>query len=304
LGLFMTGITGGMGGAVAGAKLLKLDAQKTAWAIGSAAAQAAGIRVVHGTDATPLMPGVAARAGVTSALLAAAGFTANEGSIEGAKGFAEVFAAPANLDVAVEGLGQRFELATLTYKPYPCGIVAHPSIDACLELAHRPGFNAGAIERVELQVHPVTLKLTGLRAPRTGMQSHNSVYHWAAAALIRAKAGIAEESDEAVADPAIRTLAEKVTATADASMGMDQCIVFAHMADGQVLESRVEHCRGSTARPMTDAELDEKFLAQSQNILDETTRGIVLQRTRGIESLGAIGDLTRLCVPQKKRHIQ
>jgi 2-methylcitrate dehydratase PrpD len=301
LGLFMTGLTGGIGGAVAGAKLLGLDAQKTAWAIGSAAAQAAGIRVVHGSDATPLMPGVAARAGVTSALLAAAGFTANESSIEGAKGFADVFARSANLGIAVEGLGQRFELATLTYKPYPCGIVAHPAIDACLDLARRPGFDAAAIRQLDLKVNPVTLTLTGLRRPKTGMQSHNSVYHWAAAALLRGKAGIAEESDEAVADPVIIALAERVVAEADTGMAMDQCTATLHMWDGSTLETRIEHCRGSMARPMTDDELDKKFRAQALHVLDEAGSGRVLQLIRAIETLEDIRDLTRLCVPAARR---
>ena len=71
--------------------------------------------------------------------------------IEGAKGFAVSFARQPNLDAAVDNLGQVFEVSTLAYKPYPSGVVIHPIIDACLEIANSNAFDAAQIERIELE---------------------------------------------------------------------------------------------------------------------------------------------------------
>ena len=104
-------------------------------------------------------PGHTARCGLMSALLAARGFTCSDTMIEGEKGFGVSFAANPNMDVAVENLGKAFEISTLAYKPYPCGFVVHPVIDACLDLARANPFNAEDIARVELTVCALAAKL-------------------------------------------------------------------------------------------------------------------------------------------------
>jgi 2-methylcitrate dehydratase PrpD len=299
IGLFMTGIVGGIGSAVAAGKLLELTEQQLRWAIGTAAAQAAGIRVVHGSDSTSFMPGTAARAGVTAALLAHEGFTSSSTSIEGARGLADVFAAPPNLAAALHELGNTFELSTLTYKPYPCGIVAHPIIDACLELIAMPGYGLQNIRRVDLLVNPVAIQLTGLRHPKTGMQSHNSLFHWAAAALIFGKAGLDEESDECVHDPAVGRLRETIVAEVDQTLAMDQCEAKITMQDGKVLQVRIEHCRGSVMRPLSDGELDIKFLSQSSKLLGEARAAEVLADCWNIDSLVSMAGFTGRCMPSR-----
>jgi 2-methylcitrate dehydratase PrpD len=132
--LFMTGITGGIAAAVAAAKLLGLDSLGMKHAIGVAAAQAAGIRETHGTMASSFVPANASRAGLFSAFLAEKGFTSGTRGIEGTKGFANVFGVPANLNALIDGLGSDFELLLNLSKPYPCGVLIHPAIDACLEI--------------------------------------------------------------------------------------------------------------------------------------------------------------------------
>lgn len=128
-----TGITAGIGAAVAAAKLLNLDAPRLQNAIGIALSQAAGFRVMHATMVSSLMPAQGAQTGLRAALLAERGFTASPVALEGTYGFLEVFAQQPHVASLADDLGERFEILRNTYKPYPCGIVIHPIIDACLQ---------------------------------------------------------------------------------------------------------------------------------------------------------------------------
>jgi 2-methylcitrate dehydratase PrpD len=117
VGLSTQGVLGALGAAAAAGKALGLDEQRMVWAIGIASALAAGHRETHATMAGHLVPANAARAGLEAALLAAAGFTCGEAALEGEKGFARVYAREPNAAAALDGLGARWEIEALTYKP-------------------------------------------------------------------------------------------------------------------------------------------------------------------------------------------
>jgi 2-methylcitrate dehydratase PrpD len=163
VGVSTQSILGVIGAAVASAKLLRLGEQQMVWAIGLATAQAAGHRETHATMSSHFVPANAARAGLVAGLLAAQDYTTGEAAIEGPKGFAGIFASEPNFAVATQGLGTSYEILANTYKPYPCGIVVHPSIDGCLDLVREHDIAADAIERVELTVDPLAIALCGIR---------------------------------------------------------------------------------------------------------------------------------------------
>ena len=110
------------------------------WALGLAATQAAGLREMFGSMAKAFHPGRSAQNGYAAALLAQAGFTAGERGIEGPRGFAAVQAAQYDLSKITTRLGVDFDLRANTYKPFPCGIVNHPTIDGCIQIhdEHHP----------------------------------------------------------------------------------------------------------------------------------------------------------------------
>lgn len=132
------------------------------WAIGLAVQQAAGTRSAHSSTASHLVSAHAARCGMIAAFMASKGYTCSEDTLESASGFAAVFASPPHLEAAVDRLGERYEITANAYKPYPAGIVNHAPIDACLQLAAEPGFDAAAVERVDLRVHPRVIQWRGL----------------------------------------------------------------------------------------------------------------------------------------------
>lgn len=284
LGVFTTGLAGAVGAAVACGRLLRLDVQRQTWAIGIAAVQANGLRVSHASMSGGLIPGQAARTGLTAALLAASGFDCSEAALEGRNGLLEVFAPGARASDLVAGLGEHFEMAELAYKPYPCGIVIHPSIDACLALA--PALAGEPIERVDLRVHPLALQLTGTRHPWHSMDCKVSLFHWAAAALLRQRAGLSEQTEDAARDPAIAALRERIHAQSDAAAARDEAFVDIRLATGRTLSHHVPHARGSRDRPMTDGELDAKFMALATPVLGPAGATELLDTCHALPDLG------------------
>ncbi len=271
LGLFMTGITGGIGAAAACARVLGLDVQRTLWAMGTAASQAGGLRATHTTMAAGLVPALGARAGLESALLARQGFDGPERVLEHPNGVLATLAPGSNSALALQGLGVSFELDELSYKPYPCGVVIHPIIDGCLALLPQlSGQSPGeSIERVSLEVHPLVLKLTGTRHPAHALACNASVYHWAAAALTRGRAGIAEASEAALHQHDIAALRDRIKALPRDDLARDEARVQVHLTSGRVLDMHIPHARGSRDRPLTDPELQAKLLAMATPVLGD-----------------------------------
>jgi 2-methylcitrate dehydratase PrpD len=284
LSLYITGITGPIGAAAALARALELDEDHATWALGLAAAQGAGTRSTHGSMAAFFVPAHAARCGTQAAQLASKGFTGSEATLEGDKGFVDVYAPGADLDLAVEGFGSRFELMANAYKPYPCGIVIHAAIDACLDLAAslKPG---DLIDSVRIAVHPLTMSLTDRPQPTSPIQAQISLQHWAAACLLQRAAGLAQGSQACIDDPAVAALRARVTGIGDAALARDEAVAEVTLADGRTLRSHVPHARGSLARPMTDLELDEKFLAQARTRLADDASRELLRRCRDVAAL-------------------
>ena len=173
-GWHITGSTGMLGAAAACARLLGLDAQQTAMALGIAASQPIGVREQFGSMTKPFHVGGAARAGLTSALMARHGYTASDRALEAPRGLMQTYSTKCDWSEITDGLGQRFEIAFNTYKPFACGIVIHPCIDGCVQLALANRLSAGDIERIELKVHPLVLELTGKTAPRTGSRASSA----------------------------------------------------------------------------------------------------------------------------------
>jgi 2-methylcitrate dehydratase PrpD len=288
LGFFVTGLSGPIGAAAAIGNLLEFDEQQMASAMGLAAAQSSGFRATHGSMAAFFIPAHAARGGVSAAMLASKGFTCTNNVLESARGFVDVFGRGGDLDHATRGLGEHFELLANAYKPYPSGIVVHPAIDACLEIAEQLEVK-GNIEAVHLKVHPLALELTGRRDPATPVEAQISLFHWASACLIQRAAGIAQLRQDCIDDPAVVALRAHIVAAADSTLQRDEAIAEVTLANGRVLRSHVAHARGSVARPMADDELDRKFESQAATVLSAKARTRLLQLCRNLAEVKSVG---------------
>lgn len=294
---YITGTAGVLGAAAALGRVLALDEQRMIWALGAAATQAAGLREMAGTMCKSFVHARAAQNGMLAALLAARDFTSSGQALEAPRGLIAVLAPEADPALVSAGLGEQYELRLNTYKPHACGVVCHPVIDGCIELRGRHALSAAHITEVALRVHPLALKLTGIRAPRTGLESKWSIYHSAAVALCDGAAAEAQYTDARVSDPTVTRVRERVVASEDPALRDDEAWVKLMLDDGRTLEIHVEHARGSVDNPMSDRDLDLKFGALAREALSAAQAERLLAACWAVEETGDVGALGRLAAP-------
>jgi 2-methylcitrate dehydratase PrpD len=240
------------------------------------------------------MPAQAAQTGLRAAFLAKAGFTSSPAALEGRYGYLSVFSEQPDLDALAGGLGERFEILRNTYKPYPCGIVIHPIIDACLELRQTYGLDASRIASVAISASPGAMILCNNRNPKDEMQAHVSLHHWSAVCFIRGTARIQDmDTDTAVKDPALVAFQDRVEATLDPNRAPDSAEVTVTMTDGTQYAVNIDHGIGSAARPMTNTELETKFAGMVVPVLGEARTSALIDQCWNLASSPDAGALAR-----------
>ena len=272
------------------AKILGLSVSEIAHAIGIAATQVVGLREMFGSHTKSFHPGRAAQCGLLAAFMAQGGYTSSDRALEAKRGWANVVGATKadvqqNLEkwlgiedntvgLARGGAG-RWEILRNSFKPFPCGIVAHPIIDACARLHQdlaKIGLIPSNIKTVVAKVHPLVLELTGKGEPQTGLEAKFSVYHGAACGLLFGKATPAEYEDGVVKDAQVIYLRDRIHALRSEKLAADQATVLLYLDDGQVLERHVDHAIGSIEVPMDDASLENKFIGQCAAVLGDDVK--------------------------------
>lgn len=296
-GWHITSTCGGFGAAAACGKLLKLDEQQMTWALGIAATQASGVTSVHGSMSKCFNMGHAARCGLSAALLARRNFTSSERGIEAPRGFGHVLSTKFEPDEITNRLGETWELSQNAYKPYPCGIVGHPIIDGCLDLRKAHGITPDAIERIELKVHPLVMRLMGNATPQDGLQTKLSVHHCAACAFVIGAVGVKQFTDACAGDPAVAALRARVVPAIDEAMAADAADVIVILKNGRRHHAFVAHATGSLERPMTDKDLEEKFKSLVEWGFSTCNAYDVIELLWSFDNINDAATLARTTVP-------
>jgi 2-methylcitrate dehydratase PrpD len=265
-GWHLTGTLGSIAAGVAAGRLLGLDPQRLTYAMGIAATQAGGMQQNRGTMCKSLHAGKAASNGVLAALLAERGFDSTQEIIEGKKGFARIYSDTAEPQHLVADLSKGWLIESNGHKPYACGVVLHPLIDAVIAIRNRDSIDANAVSEIALRVDPLVLSITGVVDPSTGLQSKFSAVHSAAVALIDGTAGTAQYSDAKATDPAIAALRRKVKPVADDTLRKDEAYAVI-VAGGKRHEAHIAHASGTAENPMSDAQIEAKFIANATPVI-------------------------------------
>jgi aconitate decarboxylase len=265
-------------------------------AIGLAATQVIGLREMFGSHTKSFHPGRAAQSGLMAAVLASNGYTSSLQALEAKRGWANVVSVSNNLDEQIDGLGKAWEITKNAYKPFPCGIVVHPVIDGCIQLHQElegRGASVSEIKSVHAKVHPLVLELTGKKTPQDGLQAKFSVFHGGAIGLVLGKAGPAQYEDYVVLSNEIVTVREKIDAAADESLAADETYITLTLHNGINLEKHVSHALGSLEVPMTDLQLEEKFIDQCLPVLGSEGAEQASKACWGLESSTDVGQTAR-----------
>ena len=277
-----------VGAAAAGAALLpELTPEATATALNLTAVQSSGLGVALGTMVKPLHFGRAAQVGIEAVLLSLSGYRATEDRIGGEAGMLAVLGAPSIPPAPWAGLGSRWQCVELQPKPYPCGVVSHPILDAGIA-AHEVLDGQDPVD-VHASVHPLVLELMGRTDPTTPLEAKLSAAHLLASALSVGRVDLATCAPALYEDAKIGTLRRAIVFSPDqvapgrAELSMEvggrtRCIV-------------VEDARGSLKRPLTDDEVRDKAVRNataylgSEGALRLADACLDPDRTRKVKSL-------------------
>ena len=295
-GWHVTRVLGVIGSTAACCRLIGLDPSRTASALGIAVSMASSVRQNFGTMTMALHVGLTARDAVHCALLAEAGFESDPGAMEGKYGFSQVFA---RCPIPALELGAHWELLSsgIIFKPYPCGAPTHAAVDAALALRTRIGADVSRISRIDCMVHPWNAMTLRTEDPVDTLQARVNLKYCVAAALLHGELGFRQFSDEALADPALHALMQKVSVRIADDLpdnGEFPAEVRIGASDGECLVERREVPPGGSTRPLGAAEIEAKFRSCSQLVLDRAAADRVVLAVDCFESLDDLGPLCEL----------
>ena len=293
-GWHITGTAGAFGAGAAAGKILGLDAERIVWTLGIAATAAAGLRGMFGSMCKNFHSGRAAENGLLAAFLAQQGFDSVPDGIGGPRCFAHVLGESPDLGAVVRDLGETYEITKNTYKAYPCGVVIHPVIDACVQIAATQGFDPESVASVEIRGNPFLIELTGRKTPTKTLEGKLSVFHSAAAALIARRVAEQEFADPFIRRRDVITLRDKVTVQPDAQIREDEAHVTVKLRDGRTLQQHVEHATGTAERPMTDRDIETKFRALCEPYLPASQITSLIDRCWNIADVPDAATLAQL----------
>lgn len=293
-GWYITGVTGSIGAAAAVGRVLGLDDARMVSALGLAAAQSCGTRGTHASMTCAYVPALAAQAGFTAAMMARAGFECGPAAVAGRNGVVEVIAPQADHAAICRDFGKHWEALGNACKPYPCGIVIHSAIDACLALVAEGKPKADDIAEVSFDVTPGALALCWRKLPDTALEAQVSLYHWLAATLIHGEATVAQAQIACIRDPRVRDLQSRIAATADPALAIDQARGTMRLRDGSSRTATIEHGIGSLINPMSDDALSAKFLQQARGVLSDDRARALLAASWNVRALGNVAELLAL----------
>jgi 2-methylcitrate dehydratase PrpD len=299
-----TATVGSLGAAAACAKLLRLDIQEIQWTLGIASSMASGIVSNFATMTKPLHAGLASRNGVLAARLAHSGFNANPMILSEHKGIYDAFSRDLPFGLRpFEELGSSFDLVErgIKIKPYPCGGLTHTAVDAVLRMRDQYKISPEVVQSIQVGVTQHVFNTISSSLPETGIQGKFSMPYILARSLIDGKLTLETFSEEAVRDPLVRSVAEKVEMKVDSDLretkeGGRPCKVTIHQMDGKTLSEQVEFPRGSRQVPLSSEELRMKFTECACRALDREATAQVAKLLDRLEDLDHLGPLFEILI--------
>jgi 2-methylcitrate dehydratase PrpD len=304
-GFHSTGTIGTFGAAASAARLLKLPARQIAHTLGIAASMSSGIRVNFGSMTKPLHAGRAAENGVTAVELASRGFTAGDDGLDGEWGFFTVMGGGADVPRIVGALGAPFSIVEpgVSFKPYPCGSLGHPTMDAMLTLVTAHDVKPDQVRAVRVRAGSNILEPLRYKTAKTELEAKFCLPFMMTSILLRRRAGIREFTDAFVSSAAVQAMMPRVATVFDREIearGFDKMrsIVEVDLTDGRTLtQASDERYRGSPDNPFTRADLHAKFTDCASLVLAPPQIARALELIESVERLANIRELSAALTP-------
>jgi 2-methylcitrate dehydratase PrpD len=300
-GFHTSGTFGTFGAMASAAKLLGLDADALANALAVVSSMSSGIRLNFGTMTKPLHVGRAAQNGVIAVELAARGHTGGRDALESPWGFFRVFTMSAGWDPSrlVGALGNPPSIVSpgVSLKPYPCGSLGHPSMDAMLKLVETHDVTPKQVKSIRFRAGSNILNPLRYPTAHNELEAKFCPAFMMASLVLRRKAGIHEFTDEFVRSAPVQEMMKKVTTVRDAAIearGFDRMrsIIEVDLTDGRTLvEEADERYRGGPEKPFTHEQLHGKFTDCASLVLRPDAIAETLERLESLEQVRNIREV-------------
>jgi len=292
-GFHTTGTIGTFASAAAAARLLQLEPRAVAHAMAIASSLSAGIRVNFGSMTKPLHAGRAAQNGIVAAVLASKGFTGGDDGLDGQWGFFQVAGGGADTARIAGALGRPYSIVNpgVSVKPYPCGSLSHPTMDAMLKLVVDNDVKPEQIKKIRVRAGSNILEPLRYKTAKTELEAKFCLPFLMTSLVLRRKAGIREFTDEFVSSEPVQRMMPLVENVFDAEIeakGFDRMlsVVEVDLTDGRHLMQRSDDkYRGGPEKPFTNEELRAKFTDCAQLTLSATAISRSLELIERVDSL-------------------
>ncbi len=286
-----TGTIGVFGACAASAELLGLDRKRFANALATVTTFAAGLQQSFRMDSMskPLHAGRAAEAGLTAALAASEGVTGSLDVIDGEAGFGRAMSDSPDWSKAVATLGKEFHICRMTFKNHTCCGHTFAAIDGALALQRRMQIGAREIERIRVGSYRAAKEVSGYETPQTPAEARFSLKYVVATALTHGSVRLAAFEPARINDAATRELMQRIEVAIDPELDaafprQRAARVVIEARDGR----REEHLQptriGDPDAPLSDAQLDAKYLELAVPVIGEGKARALLQKLWKLES--------------------
>ncbi len=300
-GFHSTGTIGTFGAAAAAARLMNMPAPAVRHMLTIASSMSSGIRVNFGSMTKPLHSARAAQNGVVAAELASRGFTGGDDGLDGRWGFFEVFGTGVDLDRLIPVLGRPYTIVTpgTSFKPYPCGSLSHPTMDAMLKAVVEHDLKPDQIKAVRVRAGSNILEPLRYKIATNELEGKFSLPFLMSSLIIRRKAGVREFTDEFVASAPVQQMMPRVTNVFDQKIeaqGFDKIrsVIEIDLTDGRTLvQASDDRYRGGPEKPFTREELHGKFTDCAQLTLGPGAIAKALDLIENVERLKDVNELVR-----------
>lgn len=305
-GWHSTATIGLFGATSAASKVLKLDPERTCWALGMAACQSAGLRANFGTMTKAFHIGKVGLNGVMAAMMAKNGVNATREIFEGHGGFLGAYTDCNNREAMKTGLGDPWKMLEpgVRFKRYPCCSCTHPGIEAVLELKKAHDFTSDDIDSVKILTDPSGPDILTFDRPQDALQAKFSMPFCIALAIAYEDITPAHFTDDKVKDPALLPLMQRVTMEVEPDLAKkgylssrSDTTVIIKLKNGREFSCRVKIPRGNPERPFSDTEMEDKFLKCANGTISEKAAVKCIEIVRNLEDISCMTELTVLLSP-------
>jgi 2-methylcitrate dehydratase PrpD len=304
-GFHTSGTVGTFGAAVAAAKLLNLTEMQLRHTMGIAASASAGIRVNFGTMTKPLHVGRASQNGITAALLARDGFEANTDALDGPWGYFQVLGGGFDTEKIIGCFGNPHTIVDpgVSIKPYPCGVLTHPSMDAMLSLMSEHDVKPDDIDQAVLYAGSNILNPIRYSVAHDELEAKFCMPFLLTAIAISRKAGVREFTPDFVDASQTRMLMNRIRTEFDPAIeaqGWDKIRsrLEVTLKDGRKLVKEAdERYRGGPDNPLSDEALQGKFTDCTEDFLTSEAREKIFETIADVDKLEDISTLIAMLNP-------